>query len=290
LSNISEEELQAMVMPRDVPGAPAPVPVRALTPQSLGGLEIRSVEEQVNSVNMIIFGDSGVGKTRLCGSACLVPEMSPVLFLDVEGGVSSLKYLYPDVSVIRITSFQQLQAVYDALFEGKHPFRTVVVDSLTETQKFGMYDIMARAHAKDSDRDPDLPGIGEWGKNTEQVRRFVRAFRDIPNVNTIFTALRMDDKNKLGVTTTLPSLSGKLAREVSALVDEVLYMYVKNIGGSYERLILAQKTEEIVAKDRSDNLPAVVQAPTMQVLYDYITHRIDREDNTPPNPETVNES
>jgi hypothetical protein len=279
-----------MVVPRDIPSAQGPVPVKALTPQTLGGLQIRTVDEQVSNVNMIIFGDSGVGKTRLCGSACLVPEMSPVLFLDIEGGVSSLKYLYPDCKVIRILSFAQLQQVYDALFEGPHPFKTVIVDSLTETQKFGMYGIMERAKIKDPERDPDLPGIGEWGKNTEQIRRFVRAFRDLPNVNTIFTALRMDDRNKLGVTTTLPSLSGKLAREVSALVDEVLYMYVKNLGGSYERLILAQKTEEIVAKDRSDNLPAVLQAPTMQMLYDYITHRTLREDNEPPTPETVNES
>lgn len=289
MSNISDEELQAMVTPRDIPSSPAPAPVKVLTPQTLGGLQVGTVDEQTNTVNMIIFGDSGVGKTRLCGSASLVPEMSPVLFLDIEGGVSSLKYLYPDISVIRILTFPQLQSVYDALFEGKHPYKTVIVDSLTETQKFGMYNIMERAQIKDPDRDPDLPGIGEWGKNTEQIRRFVRAFRDIPNVNTIFTALRMDDKNKLGVTTTLPSLSGKLAREVSALVDEVLYMYVKNLGGSYERLLLAQKTEEIVAKDRSDNLPAVVQAPTMQMLYDYITHRINRED-TPLSPETVNES
>lgn len=284
--SLSDEELQAMVTKDTSVTAD---PVQALTPQSLGGLQVSTVEKSTTNVNMIIFGDSGVGKTRLCGSASEVPEMSPVLILDVEGGVSSLKHLYPNMAVIRITSFRDMQKAYDALFDGKHPFKTVVVDSLTETQKFGMYDIMERARIKDSERDPDLPGIGEWGKNTEQIRRFVRAFRDLPNVNTIFTALRMDDRNKLGVTTTLPSLSGKLAREVSALVDEVLYMYVKNVGGEYMRLLLSQKTEDIVAKDRSDNLPAVLQAPTMQTLYNYITHRINREDDTPADPGKVNE-
>ncbi len=276
---VTEEELKLLAkQPDPEPTAPAPPPVKALTPQSLGGLEVNTVQDQATTFNAIIFGDSGVGKTRLCGSASLVPEMSPILVLDIEGGVTSLRHLYPDVAVIRIIRFEQLKQIYDALFDGNHGFKTVIIDSLTEVQKFGMYDVMARAIKKDGDRDPDLPGIGEWGKNTEQMRRFVRAFRDLPNVNTIFTALRMDDRNpRSGVTTTLPSLSGKLAKEVSALVDEVLYYYIKNVSGKYLRLLLTTKTEEIVAKDRSDNLPAIVQEPDMQTLYDYITHRISRD-------------
>lgn len=280
---VTEEELQSIVSTSNTE------PPRVLTPQSLGGLEIATVQQQATTFNAILFGDSGVGKTRLAGSASEVPEMSPILFLDIEGGMQSLKHLYPNVAVIRVKTFEQLKKAYDALFDGDHPFKTVIVDSLTEAQKFGMYDIMARAVVKEPNRDPDLPGIGEWGKNTEQMRKFVRAFRDLPNVNTIFTALRMDDRNpRTGVTTTLPNLSGKLAREVPALVDEVLYYYIKNVGGQYKRLLLTTKTEEIVTKDRSDNLPAIVQEPTMQLLYDYITHRISREE-TELKPEETNE-
>lgn len=281
---VTNEELQAAIGKQ-----PPPVPVKVLTPQSLGGLELSTVGKQANTINMIIYGDSSTGKTRLCGTASLVPEMSPILLLDIEGGCLSLKHLYPDVSVRRVTNFKQLQAIYDALFRGDHPFKTVVIDSLTETQKFGMYDIMERAVNKDSDRDPDLPGIGEWGKSSEQIRKFIRAFRDLPNINTIFTALRVDYKNKLGVTTTLPDLPGKLAGQVPALVDEVLYMYVKNIGGSYRRMVLCQKTEDIVAKDRSDNLPPVLQEADMQTLYNYLTHKIKKQDDTV-DPAKVNES
>lgn len=280
--SLSDEDIQAMVTPygeehktRLLP--PKPVHVAQLTPQSLGGLEVSTAQDAAEFINIILYGDSGVGKTRLAATAADVPEMSPVLFLDIEGGVKSIRHLYPDMAVIRITSFDKLQKAYDALFEGKHPFKTVVVDSITETQKFGMYGIMEKAVAKEPNRDPDLPGIGEWGKNTEQMRKFIRAFRDIPNVNTIFTALRMDDRNpRTGVTTTLPSLSGKLAKEVSALVDEVLYYYIKAVDGQYKRLLLSAKTEEIVAKDRSDNLPTVVVDPTMQTLYNYITHKTSK--------------
>ena len=262
-----------------------------LTPAKLGKLQVSTVEQDTKFVNMILFGDSGVGKTRLAGSASLVPEMSPVLILDIEGGVTSLAHLYPDVHTIRIKNFQDLADAYDTLFDGDHPYKTVVVDSLTEVQKFGMYHIMERTIAADGNRDPDLPGIGEWGKNTNQIEKFVRAFRDLP-VNTIFTALKLEDRNpRTGVTTTLPSLSGKLARNVSALVDVVAYYYIKKLAedDSFHRLLLTTKTEEIVAKDRSDNLPAVIIDPDMTILYNYITHKTKRNDPKTVSPEETNE-
>lgn len=284
------QELADQMMGRPSTPPPPPVP-KVLTPQTLGGLEISTVADTATNVTMIIYGDSGVGKTRLCGSVSEVSAMMPAIVLDIEGGMLSLKQKYPDLSVIRIDNFKKLQRAYDGLFTGKHPFKTVIIDSITETQKFGMYDIMERAVKKDSDRDPDLPGIGEWGKSSEQMRRLIRAFRDLP-MNTIFTALRQDSKNKFGHTTTQPDLPGKLAGQVPALVDEVLYMYVKAVAGSYKRLLLGQRTEEIVAKDRSDNLPAVLGSEeelSMQLLFDYLTH--NRQRNTSqPQPEEVNES
>lgn len=247
---------------------------------SLGGLQLSTVGDQATTINMIIFGDSGVGKTVLAASASLVPEMSPVLLIDVEGGILSLRHRYPKLAVRRVTSFVEIQTMYDALFKGGHPFKTVIIDSITETQKFGMYHIMERTVAKEPDRDPDLPGIGEWGKSSEQTRKLIRAWRDLPGVNTIFTALATDSKSKMGVTTTLPDLPGKSAAQAPALVDEVLYMYVKEWNGEYQRFLLGQKTERIVAKDRSDNLPGIMQEPTMQKLFDHMTHRIKREENT----------
>lgn len=276
--------------PAEIAEVLKPPPVQVLTPQSLGGLEVSTVKDTATKVNMIIFGDSGVGKTRLAGTASLVPEMSPVLFLDIEGGVTSLRHLYPDIHVIRVTTFDQIQKAYNTLFEGKSPYKTVIIDSLTEAQKYSMYGVMKAAKLKDEERDPDLPGIGEWGKNTEQIRRLVRAYRDLPNINTIFTCTRTDDRDpRTGVTTILPNLSNKLAKEVAALVDEVLYYYVKAVGDEYKRLLLTTKTEKVVAKDRSDNLPPLMEDPTMQQIYNYMTHRISR-DNKPVTPTETSEN
>ena len=286
---MSDDDLAALVdAPTDLPG-PGVVetsnivdrdpllPGEVLSPTRIGRFTVLSVEEASETLNWLIFGDSGVGKTRLAASACRVPELAPVLVIDCEGGVSSIKHLYPEVGVLRAKSWEELQEIYNDLYDDNgQTFKTVVVDSITEIQKFSMAGVMRLLTSQEPDRDPDIPGLREWGKNIEQTRRFIRAMRDLP-VNTVFTALRMDDRNqRTGVTTIQPSLSGKLAKEVSAFIDEVLYMYVKNIGdGEYARLLLTRKTEEVIAKDRSDNLPMVVQDPDFQLLYEYITHQRD---------------
>src|SRR5688500_12401435 len=122
-----------------------------------------------------------------------------------------------------------------------------------------MYQIMAAAKEKDPERDPDLAGIGEWGKNTEQIRKLVRAFRDL-EMNTIFTALAMQEQLRSGGRRVKPSLSAKLSNEVAGFLDVVVYMYNKTgTDGKSERKLLTLATEEFVAKDRTDNLPPVVQ-------------------------------
>lgn len=216
---------------------------------------------------MLVYGDPGVGKTVLAGSAVEVPEMNPVIFLDLEGGTLSLRKRFPGVEKVRIKHFKDLSKAFNALAKGGHGYKTVVLDSVTEIQKFGMYEIMERTLREDPDRDPDLPGIGEWGKNTEQMRKVIRAFRDLP-MNTIFTALARNEKDKKGRTSTKPSLSAKLADEVAGFLDIVVYMYRKEVDDVQERCLLTQATDEITAKDRTDNLPPALKDPTMSILYD----------------------
>jgi hypothetical protein len=170
-----------------------------------------------------------------------------------------------------------MQSLYDELHRGNHPYRSIGLDSLTEIQKFSMYNIMEDVVAKEPTRDPDIPSVREWGKSIEQIRRLVRAFRDLP-MNVVFTALVKHDKdNKTGTVHTKPMLPGKLADEVAGFLDIVSYYYVKNIdvGGESvrKRLLLTGATESTVAKDRSGGLPLILEEPTMRDIYDYAITR-----------------
>lgn len=244
-----------------------------LTATTLGGLQVVPVQKRQSYMNMMLYGDSGVGKTHLAGSADAVPDLRPVLMIDFEGGTESLVRHYPDVQQVRVENWKQMQAVYDELHRGKHDFQTVILDSLTEIQKFNMYEIMVDTVAKRPDQDIDVPSMREWGKNLEQMRKFVRGFRDL-KMHTIFTALKKEDKNdKTGMVTTLPSLSGKLSGEVAAFLDIVGYYYVKKIGSGEDavdkRLLLTKKTETVVAKDRTGTLPMIVEDPDMKAMWEY---------------------
>lgn len=246
-----------------------------LTERSLGGLRVVPVQKRSPFINMLIYGESGVGKTTLAGSADGCPQLRPAVVIDFEGGTESLVRSYPDVDQVRVTNWEEMQAIYDELRLGKHGYSTVILDSLTEIQKFNMYSIMKELIERRPDLDPDVPSMREWGKNLEQMRKFVRAFRDLP-MNSIFTALVKQDKNdKTGMVTTMPSLSGKLAGEVAAFLDIVGYYYVKPIdngeGGVRDaRLLLTAKTETIIAKDRTQSLPMVLEEPDMSKIFDLI--------------------
>lgn len=259
-----------------------------LRPTQIGNLQIEK-PDQIEWINFIIYGDSGAGKTTLAASACAVEEMCPVLLVDAEAGTLSIRNKYPEIDVIRLSHYGELVQIRDAIQKGTVPYKTVILDSITEMSKIGMDDIMVRAvhtaHQKGETRDPDLPGIGEWGKSSNQVRKLVRAFKLLP-IHFITTALAQVDTSKPSKVVTKPALSGKLATELPGQFDEVFYMYKKDdkIPDSEEvitnRYILTDAYNNTFAKDRSTNLPQVLKNPTMQNIFDIITSDNSTESDT----------
>lgn len=237
-----------------------------LTATTLGGLKIDTVQEAFEWINMLVYGFPGVGKTVLAGSASEVEEMSPVLIIDIEGGTMSLRERYPDVQRVRIKSWKEMVLLYNALFDKEIAYRTIVLDSLTEIQKFSMAQIMKDVIKKDSSRDPDIPSVREWGKNIEQIRALVRGFRDLP-CHTIMTGLPKQQQVGTGPARLSPSLPGQLGNDVPGFMDIVAYMYTKLQQGNIKRFLLTAQTDTQVAKDRSDSLETVVTEPTMSGLY-----------------------
>lgn len=244
---------------------------------TIAGLPIKRVIDYPSRFNILIYGDSGVGKTTLSGSSDAVPEMRKVLILDIEGGTLSLKSRYPDVDSVRITSWEDMQKVYDELFLDGHGYQTIVVDSLTEAQKMSMDATMRRLVEQHEERDADVPGIREWNINIEQTRKFVRAYRDLP-VNTVFTALAKTDRNpRTGATKVKPSLSGKVADEVAGFLDIVGYYYPKEMDGVQRRLLLCAATQDVVAKDRTDKLSQVIIDPTMSIIWNAVKGNVNND-------------
>lgn len=225
-------------------------------------------------INALFYGDPGAGKTYLGGTAQDHPSTGPVLVLDVEGGTATLRHR-PDIDVIRVTSFQGLVDKWAELQKekGKFPWKTVMVDSLTELQKLDMNDIMYKVLQRDPDRDPDVPSQREWGKSINHIREIVRRFRDLP-CNTIFTALAQTKQDSgSGSVAVTPALPGKLANEVPGFLDIVGYLYTDVERDAVVRRLLVQPTRKYRAKDRLGALGTVIEDPTIPQIWQLIENK-----------------
>lgn len=256
------------------------------SPTDFAGIPMAPVKETPNNINMLIYGTPGVGKTYLAALADRVPEMRPVLYLNIEGGDMTLRHVAPEIRKVPdkgSLSWGQLQMVYDNLLRltqggakpGEFVPRTVIIDTLTELQKLNMSQIMAELLMSEPEKnwDPDIPDVRRWGKNIEQIRKWVRRYRDLP-INVIATAHEVTEKdNMTGKISFKPALSGKLSNEVAGFFDIVTYLYVKTEGDPpvAKRKLLTGSLEGYVAKDRSGNLPTVMVEPTMSEIYNLIT-------------------
>lgn len=103
-------------------------------------------------------------------------------------------------------------------------FRTVVTDSLSEAQKYCMYQILGIEPTKQKiDAEPDAAQFQDWGKSREMIQFLVRRYRDIA-MHSIFICGRDIDQDAFKKFHYSPLLPGKLSNDVRGLVDIVGYL------------------------------------------------------------------
>lgn len=231
-------------------------------------LDIVHPTEAVQWLNFLVYGPAGVGKTFLLGTAQDHPETRPMLIIDVEGGVTTLRKR-DDVDVIPARSIKDIVKIHKELHDRPGYYKTVGMDSLTELQKLDMQDIMREVVNARPDLNPDVPSQREWGISANHIRKIVRAFRDL-QCNTIMTALVAEQRDSSNVLTYEPSLPGKLRQEVPGFFDVVGYYASDHEDGEIVRKLQVVGTRRVVAKDRTDALGDLVKNPTVPMLWDLI--------------------
>ena len=206
-------------------------------------LQIEQPEDS-DELNMILYGETGVGKTLLAGTAADCEDMAPVLYMDFEGGTQTLRGI--DVEIVRPRDWKDIQEVYDFLREGNDKYQTVILDSLTElqskhsmgTQLMQDKAVKQKLDIAEMDYYDDLehvsvPDRQDWLRTRMQMIDTIRAFRDLaylPNrddrINVIMTALEKFDEKKQAV---CPQLSGLLGLECGAYVDILARLSIQNV-------------------------------------------------------------
>ena len=154
-------------------------------------------------------------------------------------------------------------------------FKTVITDSLTEAQKYCMYQILGiDPLTQKLDAEPDAAEWKDWGSSREMVNFLVRRFRDL-DINALFVCGVDETEDAKKRKYFSPMLPGKLSKDVQGLVDVVGYLKkVPLEGGKVARQLVLEGGDygpvNIAAKHRfGANLKSqYLTDATMQMLYD----------------------
>jgi hypothetical protein len=225
--------------------------------------------DQLCNASVLVYGPSKTGKTTF---VCSGP--GPTLLLDAEGGSRFLRrkktvwqnpHLEPpeddgswEVCVCYVRDFGTLEAAFTWLHSGRHPFRTVAIDSISEAQQ----------RCVDAIAGTKQMTTPDWGNLLRKISALVRGFRDllIHPINPLdcvaFTAM---DRPKDGVHA--PYLQGAIADVLAYYLDIVVYYAVSvDEAGQPIRRMLTKPHPNFLAGDRPGMLPQVIDDPTLAAI------------------------
>lgn len=248
-------------------------------------LKIKKASEVEQYLKLLVYGDPGVGKTTLAGTADGHPNMGPVLVANIEGGVLSIADTDCDTTE-QLRTTAEVEELFWALAnkgDGFDKYRTLVVDSATELQTIDLEGIVAESlkKKKQADRDPDDIYLEDYGKSTARLKRIFRHMKDLP-MHVVVTALckREMPQNAHKMTNPQPrqvgpSLTSKLATSLMGYMDCVWYYYgTTNEEGETVRNLLTQREGPYMAKTRgqsfSRELGKVVENPHLGRIFDLL--------------------
>lgn len=224
------------------------------------------------------YGEPGVGKTELAGTALDHKALRPVLYLDIDGGIKTLRKR-TDLDVKQVRSMQEARAIYNELHNAVDweaprekqvlPFKTVVLDTLSELAKLDMRQIAKDAHKANPNQNEYVPSPREYLISGERVREIVRSFRDLP-CNVVFNCHSGDGKDNSNATIFFPQFTGKLRHEIAGFIDIVGYMTAGQKDGAFANYMQTMKTKNVSAKDRTKALPNIIEMPTLPMIWDLI--------------------
>jgi hypothetical protein len=167
-----------------------------------------------------------------------------------------------EICVVNVDDWKKAEKAYEWLKSRQHPFRSVVLDSISELQDKARQDIKGRQQFQTQD----------WGKLLSRMADFCRDLRDLTgdDDNTIeaviITAMTRESDGVYK-----PHLQGQVSAQIPYWFDITAYMYVVPVDtGTGEvvdvRNLLVGKHPNYESGNRVPGLPQVIENPNVEQM------------------------
>lgn len=231
--------------------------------------------ESTGKNNWLIYGDSGIGKTVLAGTA---PRG---LFLTVEAaGTESAKNMGSQADEWVTDTWEEIAAAFKWLKEGGHEdYDWIMVDSISEMEEACWASHLAEMAEAKSNRNIYKPALEDYQVVGNKIKRLVDQFNRLPcNVLYLGHTMRVDVEDvytEEDTTLLMPLLgsqkNGTLAQKICAKTTLVGLLQVRQPKKSKEsgeddltaqpfRRLFLQGNKRFVAKNRH-GFPAYLDNP-----------------------------
>lgn len=235
---------------------------------------ITKLSEGTSFRNWLIYGDSGVGKTVLAGTA---PR---ALILTVESeGTESARALGSTAEEWVCDTWDELLTAFEWLKSGgKDHYEWVVVDSLSEMEELcWRYVLEDGVKRKPGSRTLDKPALEDYQVVGNKIKRLVDQFNRL-KVNVLYTAQVMrrtvedeeGDEIELRQPLVGSTRNGVISQKVCGMVT-LVGLLIPTKGDEDEdippgRRLWVAGSERYLAKDRHDTFDRFIQDPNIEEM------------------------
>lgn len=232
------------------------------------------------AMSILVHADTKVGKSTFANSS-----PAPVLYLDVEAAHRFLpreKIFWDpmtsappetgdwEVCVVIVRDYAVMIKAYEWLNSGAHPFKSVVVDSISELQKRCKDQLRSVLQDEEMNR-------ARWGKLLDHMEWLVRGLRDLtehpvqPVEAVVLTSMTAQRDGKWR-----PYVQGQLATTMPYFLDVIGYMFVQEMEGvtgenTKVRRMLVTPHPLFEAGERvQGKLGDVIESPTVPLMLEKV--------------------
>jgi hypothetical protein len=202
-------------------------------------------------LTVLVYGPTKIGKSTWCSRA------EGALFLATESGLNNL-----DVFQAPIANWEQLLAACGEIAEGKHPFKTIVIDTVDNAFRM-CADYVCAKHKVE--HESDLAYGKGYALVTNEFYRVLNKLALLPyGLFLVSHSMEKEFETRTGkVTRIVPTLPDKARKIVLGMVDMVLFCDLEATPGAdgknvWRRVMRTKPSASYEAGDRTGRLPETI--------------------------------